>query len=135
MVDINLDPGNHNIQMSLFGYEIFAVTINVSTTGIITCIPSDGASCNTTTPPGLTIAGSTITGYLKSSSIASELCSWITTKGGPGGIGAFDIMLLVQDYLGTQEIGFNVSSGEIMGAVAYYLGNTQSGNSLTGCTF
>jgi hypothetical protein len=62
-------------------------------------------------------------------------CSWVLSKGGPTNIAVFDIMTLVSAYLGHADVGFPVTIAHIMGAVAYYLGNVLSGDSLTGCTF
>lgn len=135
MVDVDLSVGTHTIKMSLNGYDELIATINVDSAGAVTCIPNANINCNSHTPPGLIINTLSIIGYLKSSTGPAELCQWITNKGGPAGIVSFDIMLLVQDYIGAQDLGFNVTSADIMGAIAYYLGNNSSGNSLTGCNF
>jgi PEGA domain len=63
-----------------------------------------------------------------------DICSWIASKGGSASIATFDIMTLVSAYLGHADIGFPVTIVHIMGGVSYYLGNVQSGNSLTGCS-
>ena len=65
--------------------------------------------------------------------VRTPICSWITSKGGKSNIAAFDIITLVSAYLGNTNIGFTVTIAHIMGSVAYYLNNTQSGDSLTGC--
>ncbi len=65
----------------------------------------------------------------------TNICTWITSKGGWVNISVFDIMTLVSAYLGQTNIGFTVTISHIMGGVAYYLNNLSSGNSLTGCSF
>lgn len=44
-------------------------------------------------------------------------------------------MTLVSAYLGQTNLGFTITVTHIIGAVAYYLNNPSSGNSLTGCSF
>ena len=63
-----------------------------------------------------------------------DICSWIASKGGATNVVVFDIMTLVSAYLGHADIGFPVTIAHIMGGVAYYIGDVQSGNSLTGCS-
>ena len=63
------------------------------------------------------------------------ICEWISSIGGWTNMSVFDIMTLVSAYLGNANIGFQVMSAYIMGAVAYYLDNDLSGNALTGCTW
>ena len=65
----------------------------------------------------------------------TDVCSWITGKGGCDALAAFDIMTLVKGYIGKESLGFTVTASHISGAVAYYLGQKASGNTLTGCNF
>ncbi|OGT36560.1 MAG: hypothetical protein A3F11_00460 [Gammaproteobacteria bacterium RIFCSPHIGHO2_12_FULL_37_14] len=67
--------------------------------------------------------------------IPTDICTWITSKGGWNNLRIFDIMTLVSAYLGQTNLGFTITIAYIMGAVAYYLNNLQSGNSLTRCSF
>ncbi len=64
-----------------------------------------------------------------------DMCSWAVGLGGWKAIKAYDIMSLVSAYSGISNVGFMVTSANIMGAVAYYSGNVSNGNSLTGCAF
>lgn len=66
---------------------------------------------------------------------ATDICVWITSKGGWTNLAVFDIMTLVSAYLGQTNLGFTVTIAHIMGGVAYYLDNQSSGDSLTGCSF
>lgn len=66
---------------------------------------------------------------------SDEICAWITSKGGAANVAVFDIMTLVSAYLEQANLGFVVTISHIMGAVAYYLDNAPSGDSLTGCAF
>ena len=133
MVTVNLSPGQHTIEMTLAGYDTLKATINVSSTGSITCVSVTGGYCNSSAHPGVRISGNTVTGYLKTA--AGGVCQWTMNKGGWDKIGAFDIMALVKGYTGEQSTGFTVRSADIMGAVAYYSNNKSSGNNLTGCSF
>ncbi len=63
-----------------------------------------------------------------------NMCQWITSKGGRNNLRIFDIMILVGAYLGQSNLGFTIAIAHIMGAVAYYLNNLSSGDSLTGCS-
>jgi len=58
-------------------------------------------------------------------------CSWFASR---MPVKAEDIMDLVRAYLGIIDLGWGVSVADIMGAVAYYHGETESGNNLTGCS-
>jgi len=65
----------------------------------------------------------------------TNICEWIQYKGGWNEIAAYDIMTLVDAYLGLINIGYTVRMQDINGCVAYYLGLLDSGNSFTGCSF
>lgn len=132
MVIVNLSPGDHDIEMGLAGYAPYKATIRVSATGGITCVSVMNGNCNSPRAPGMLTSGTFVTGYLEES--AENICSWVQKKGGPSNIKAFDIMELVQVYTGQQNIGIEVKSADIMGAVAYYSNNIYSGNQLTGCS-
>jgi hypothetical protein len=65
----------------------------------------------------------------------ADICQWIISRGGWAAITAYDIMLLVDAYLGLINFGFIVRMQDINGAIAYYLNLLDSGNSFTGCSF
>ena len=104
-----LSLGHHTYDLVLPGY--------LSIIGDITLGAGQGQTVSTTFP------------YL------SGICPWVTSKGGWNNLATFDIMTLVNGYLLQTNLGFTVSAAHIMGAVAYYLDNLTSGNSLTGCSF
>ena len=142
MVVVNLTPGDHTVKWTLSGYNTLESVITVSSTGAVSCKGVTGGSCNISTPPGVIVSGTTVTGYLKVSGTptptpvpSSSICAWITGLGGRTAITAYSIMTLVSAYSGATSIGFTVTASHIMGAVAYYSGNVTSGNSLTGCAF
>jgi len=58
-------------------------------------------------------------------------CSWFADR---MPIKSADIMDLVRGYLGIMDLGWTVSASDIMGAVAYYLGDKERGNMFTGCS-
>ena len=103
-----LSLGSHTYELSLTGYQ--------TTTDSTTLVAGTGNNI----PVNL---------------VQSNICSWITSKGGISSLVAFDIMTLVSAYLLQTNLGFTVTTAHIMGAVAYYLNNLSSGNSLTGCSF
>ena len=74
------------------------------------------------------------TGILSLESIY-DFCQWVEDKGGPEFITAFDIMQLVQAYLGMEDLGFEVTAILIMASVVYYLGYISQGNDMSGCDF
>ena len=133
MVTINLTPGNHTIEMSLAGYAPFKGVITVSSTGAVYCVSVNGGSCGSQSQPGMAIFNNVVTAIMIAST--EGMCEWVTGKGGWDKQTAYDIMTLVKSYAGQENIGFNVSSAYIMGAIAYYSGNKSSGNQLTGCSF
>ena len=133
MVTINLEPGDHTIEMSLVGYALFKGVISVSSTGAVYCVSVDGGSCGSQGQPGMTIFNNVVTAVMKA--ITEGMCDWISRKGGWDKLTAYDIMTLVKSYAGHENIGFNVTSAYIMGAIAYYSGNRSSGNQLAGCNF
>jgi len=63
----------------------------------------------------------------------TDICSWIQGKGGPSAIGSYDITQLILAYIGIKDLGFEVTSAQIAGVIMYYIGNTSSGDALTGC--
>ena len=119
--------------MSLAGYATFRGKITVSNTGAIYCASVDGGSCGAQGQPGMTTSTNIVTAIMKASTVG--MCEWVSGKGGWDKASAYDIMTLVKSYAGQENIGFNVSSAYIMGAIAYYSGNKSSGNQLTGCSF
>lgn len=133
MVTIDLAPGQHTIKMTLAGYDLLEATINVSSTGSVTCVSVVSGTCYRMYGPSIMISGNTVTGYLKESAI--NICTWISEKGGWDKLISFDIMTLVRAYTNQEDLGFEVKSADIMGAIAYYSGNATSGNQLTGCNF
>lgn len=134
MTIFNLAPGEHTIKMSLNGYVDFQALITVSAVGVVSCVSVVNGTCQSKTPPSVVISANEVIGYLKSSVVGST-CIWITEKGGWDKLIVFDIMALVRGHVGEEDIGFDVKSADIMGAIAYYSGNIESGNQLTGCSF
>ncbi len=67
--------------------------------------------------------------------IPTDICEWIISRGEWHAITAYDIMLLVDAYLGLINFGFTVRMQDINGCIAYYLNILESGNSFTGCLF
>ena len=133
MVSIELEPGSHTIKISLAGYSGLNATINVSNTGVVTCVSVTGGSCGSVTPPSIVVSGIVVLGYLKE--LVADTCAWVIDLDGWESIAAFDIMALIKGYSGVEDLGFVVTSANIMGAIAYYSGNVESGNSLMECSF
>ena len=133
MVNVELEPGQHTIKISLANHSILEAVINISGTGAVTCVYVTGGLCGSITPPSIVISGIVVLGYLKE--LLADTCAWVIDKGGWENIAAFDIMALVKGYSGVEDLGFDVTSANIMGAIAYYSGNVGSGNSLMECSF
>lgn len=64
-----------------------------------------------------------------------DICNWITSIGGWTAITAYHIMTLVRAYLLQINLGYTVTMAHINGAIAYYLGWLDSGNTFTTCAF
>ena len=133
MVNVELEPGQHTVKMSLANHSILEAVINISGTGEVTCVYVTGGLCSSVTPPSIVVSGIVILGYLRE--LLTDTCAWVTDKGGWEAIVTFDIMALIRGYTGEEDLGFNVTSAYIMGAIAYYSGNVGSGNSLMECSF
>ena len=133
MVNVELEPGQHTIKISLANHSILEAVINISDTGTVTCVSVSGGLCGSATPPSIVISGIVVLGYLKE--LLTDTCAWVTDKGGWESVVTYDIMDLIKGYSGAIELGFTVTSAHIMGAIAYYSGNVESGNSLMRCSF
>ncbi|MHC1566933.1 MAG: PEGA domain-containing protein, partial [Candidatus Syntropharchaeia archaeon] len=66
---------------------------------------------------------------------ATKICEWIAGLGGWDKIGSYDITQLILAYIGIKDLGFEVISSYVAGAILYYNGLKESGNRLTGCDF
>ena len=140
MVIASLVEGSNTITWTLAGYQTLSAVIDVSPAGVATCVSVAGGLCKDTKTPTVMVAGTIITGYLAPESSgtptpvpSSGICDWINSKGGKSALGSFDISTLVMAYLGAENVGFQVSSAHISGAIMYYLGIQSEGDSLTGC--
>lgn len=140
MVIASLVEGSNTITWTLAGYKTLTAVIDVSPTGVATCVSVSGGLCKDSKTPTVIVAGTTITGYLDPDSQGTPtpgpsggICDWINSKGGKTELGSFDISTLVMAYLGFENLGFQVSSAHISGAIMYYLGIQSEGDSLTGC--
>lgn len=133
MISIELEPGQHTIKVSLANHSTLKASINISDTGAVSCVYVSGGSCGSITPPGIVISGISILVYLKE--LLVNTCAWVTDLGGWEAVAAFDIMALIKGYSGEEDVGFNVTSATIMGAIAFYSGNVESGNNLMECNF
>ena len=133
MVTVNLLPGDHTVEMSLAGYTQFKGVINVSSTGTVFCVSVEGGACGASGLPGMSVSYNVVTAIMKA--LTGDMCEWITGIGGWDNLVAYNIMTLVRAYAGKEDIGLEVGSSDIMGSIAYYSGNIESGNRLTGCNF
>jgi len=131
MVLVNLVPGDHTIEWAMDGYETLTAIINVSVTGIVSCISVFTGIC----ADFISIVGTTVTGLLKLIIVTAPVCDWISSVDGWQELATIDIMNLIQGYLNIIDLGFTVSTAHIMGAIAYYNNQMSSGNALTGCEF
>ena len=130
---MSLTEGQHTIQISLAGYDTLNATINVSSTGV-TCIVGP---CNTQGPPGVTTSGWTVTTYLKTASVISDVCSWIDSIGGWRNIQwASHVLEAYYVYIGAagHSVGFSpVTWNDVLGLYYYYINDPTAGNGKIGC--
>lgn len=130
-----LTEGNHTIQISLSGYDILQATINVSPTEV-TCT---AGPCGTTGPPGVMASGWTVTTYLKTTAVVSDVCSWITGLGGFRNLQwTSHVLEAYYVYIGAagHSVGFSpVTWNDVLGLYYYYINDLSAGNGKTGCGF
>lgn len=132
MVTVNLTPGDHEIEWSLDGHETLTAIINISSTGVLTCMNVIVGTCE----DKISVIGNAVTAILKAiTGPPANICEWIVDKDGAGSVAAYDIIELVREYIQPGGLDFTVSTSDIMGLVAYYNKQLNSGNALTGCEF
>ena len=74
MATVNLTEGDHTIEWSLDGYETISADINISSTGILSCISTVTGTCQEM----ISIADSSITAILKQiTEPLQNICKWI----------------------------------------------------------
>lgn len=105
MVVVNLTPGDHTVKWTLVGYNTLTSVITVSSTGAVSCKSVTGGSCSSSTSPGVTISGSTVTGYLKFAVKVSP-CPPYGDLDGDGVIGTNDLINVQKIALG--DTGYTV---------------------------
>ena len=110
---VMIDPGQTTLIYPFQLPNLTAGTYNICAS------PNTGTNCQITT--------------VRTS--VTDICTWITSKGGWTNITSYDIMILVNAYLNLIPIGFPVTMAHILGAISYYLHILDSGNSFTGCSF
>lgn len=119
MVTVDLTSGDHIIEWSLAGYDPITATINVSSEGVLSCISVVAGTC----ADMIDIAGSIITGLLKSTAVTS-LDDWILSKGGyaamKGNLSAMGEF--IDGYYGITDIGFTPTLLDMGTFVDYYYG-------------
>lgn len=151
MVVVDLTPGDHTIKWTLNGYETLSAKINVSDTGVVTCISVTGGSCGSSSPSGVTISNSTINGYLSVSAsptpsptptvtpAPADICEWIKGQGGWNNLyWSAHVLQAYYVYIGAEgkTIGYSpVTWNSVLGLYYYYMGQKDMGNSKTGCAF
>ena len=137
MVIVDLVPGDHTVKFTLAGYNTLNATINVSSTGVVTCVSVTGGACGGNALPRVAISGSTVTGYLVST--PTDICTWITAQGGWDGLSwADNVLKAYYVYIGAPgyTIGYSpVTWDSVLGLYYYYIGLKDMGNNKTGCGF
>ena len=119
---------DHTIRVSHGNYDMLTMKIRVATNGDVTCLSVDDSrsNCNRKAAPGITISGSTVTAWMKTSSgggtpggggtgLSDPLyLDWVDGKGGLDNITTRDIMELRDDIIGIEEIGFEATTQQVM---------------------
>jgi hypothetical protein len=127
MVIVDLTAGEHTVKWTLSGYSQLIAVINVSSAGAVTCKSVTGGSCGSSTPPGVVVSGSTVTGYLLSGATPTPTPgynSWVASMGGATGIKGNLIAVgnIIDGYIGIASLGFTVTLGNVGTTIDYYLG-------------
>lgn len=135
LVSANLTPGNHTIEWAMEGYESITATINVSPTGILSCIGVIGGLCADL----ISIVGTTITGLMNQIIPAENICYWISNIGGWDNLNWTNhVLKAYYVYLGAPGYLIEYSPvtwNSVLGLYYYYIGSKEMGNSKTGCNF
>ena len=114
----------HTIRVSHDDYEMITMRIKISSSGTVSCKSVTGGNCNSTTPPGIKISGSTVTAYMKEWTGSGSgggtglndpaYLSWLDSKGGLNNITTPDIMELRDSIVGIEDVGFAVVTQQVM---------------------
>ena len=78
-----LDLGDYEVTWTLSGRDTLTASIRVTDTGV-TCLSVTAGTCNSATPPGVTISAFTVTGCLKSA-VAPPTKGYLTVNTSPTG--------------------------------------------------
>ena len=133
MVIVDLVPGDHTVKFTLAGYNTLNATINVSSTGIVTCVSVTGGACGGSALPRVAISGSTVTGYLVSVTTptptptpvpVTTYTAWVISIGGSLAIQGNLVAVgsIIDGYIGITYLGFTVTLGNVGTTIDYYLG-------------
>jgi len=139
MVNIELEPGQHTIKMSLANHSLLNAMIDISDTGAVTCVYVTGGLCDIIVPPSVVVNGIVVSGYLKETIAPVDISTWIINAGGWDNLNWTDnILHAYYEYIGMP--GYDVEYSpitwdSILGLYYYYLGLKEEGNAKTGCAF
>jgi len=131
----DLLPGDHVFDISYTGYQTLRAKINVSSTGVVTCVTVNGSSCPSSGTPRISISGSVVTVYLA----VIDICTFITNRGGWSHLDwTQDILKAYNTWMGAADIpiGYSpVTWDSVLGLYYYFMGDKSDGNLKTGCVF
>jgi hypothetical protein len=125
---VSLTEGQHDIQISLDGYNTLVAKINVTATDV-TCVSVVCGDCVGTGLPRVSTSGWTVSTYLKTGDVSTARCTWVATKDTAKVVFISEMVLAYNDLL---NIGFAPTAAEIGNAVLMY-SNLGTPASLWGC--
>jgi len=130
---------DHIIRVSHDDYEMLSMKIRISSSGSVSCVSVEGGSCNSTTPPGIKISGTTITTYMKEGEGGvpgvGGVCDYILSIGGKASIDwTRDVLGSYYKYIGSSSgIAYDPDWNDVLTMYYYYIGSDSSAESLTHC--
>jgi len=92
-----------------------------------------GGICGSVSPPGVSISGSVVTGYLVPVTTitptptpvpVASYTAWVTSHGGASGLKSNLVSVgnIIDGYIGIVNLGFTVTLGNVGTTIDYYLG-------------
>jgi hypothetical protein len=132
----SLEAGKYNIIVTKRDYNTVYATINVSSTGQVSCTD---AVCLASGYPRVEASGTSVKVHMAATAVVSDACSWITSIGGWRNLQwTSHVLEAYYVYIGAtgHSVGFSpVTWDDVLALYYYYIGDLSSAESKSGCGF
>lgn len=132
---MNLSVGDHTFLVRSAGYYNHTFSINVSSTGVVTC-KYPYCVCLHSNPPCVSVTGTTVSVSLNP--ITDTICQYINKLNGITGITWAIVLKAYHTYLGASKEPVEympVTWNSVLALYYYYLKDNFNGNTKSGCSF